>query len=74
MSAAPRSIPRYTAEEYAAWEGRWELLDGQWLPYAGLDVPPGDKLAHEFPRDSRPTGSGSRPPPPAGRRRRCSTN
>jgi Uma2 family endonuclease len=28
MSTAPRYIPRYTAEQYATWEGRWELLDG----------------------------------------------
>ena len=28
MSTAPRYLPRYTADDYAAWEGDWELLYG----------------------------------------------
>jgi Uma2 family endonuclease len=28
MSSAPRSIPRYTAADYASWHGDWELIDG----------------------------------------------
>lgn len=28
MSAVPKYIPRYTVDDYAAWEGDWELWDG----------------------------------------------
>lgn len=28
MSTAPRYIPHYTLEDYARWEGDWELIDG----------------------------------------------
>lgn len=28
MSTAPRFIPHYTLEDYARWEGDWELIDG----------------------------------------------
>ncbi|WP_182865334.1 Uma2 family endonuclease [Rhodopirellula sp. JC639] len=28
MSTAPRYIPHYTLEDYAQWEGDWELIDG----------------------------------------------
>jgi Uma2 family endonuclease len=28
MSTAPGYVPRYTTDDYAAWDGEWELLDG----------------------------------------------
>ncbi|PAY16065.1 hypothetical protein CKO51_28590 [Rhodopirellula sp. SM50] len=28
MSAVPKYIPRYTVDDYATWEGDWELWDG----------------------------------------------
>ena len=28
MSPAPRFVPHYTIDDYAQWEGRWELIDG----------------------------------------------
>ncbi|QEG00570.1 hypothetical protein Mal15_46410 [Stieleria maiorica] len=28
MSPAPRYLPHYTLEDYARWEGDWELIDG----------------------------------------------
>lgn len=28
MSTAPRYIPHYTVDDYAHWEGDWELIDG----------------------------------------------
>ena len=28
MSAVPKYIPRYTVDDYAIWEGDWELWDG----------------------------------------------
>lgn len=28
MSAVPKYLPRYTVDDYAAWEGDWELWDG----------------------------------------------
>jgi Uma2 family endonuclease len=32
MSSAVKILPNYTYDEYAQWEGRWELIDG--IPWA----------------------------------------
>jgi Uma2 family endonuclease len=32
MPATVKILPNYTYEEYAQWEGRWELIDG--IPWA----------------------------------------
>lgn len=43
MSTAPRYFPRYTVDDYAAWEGEWELLDG--IPVAMTPSPFGGHAA-----------------------------
>ena len=37
MSIADKYRPRFTYEDYLAWEGRWELIDG--MPYAMSPAP-----------------------------------
>lgn len=37
MSSAIKILPHYTYEDYCAWEGRWELIDG--IPFAMSPAP-----------------------------------
>jgi Uma2 family endonuclease len=37
MAIAEKYIPHYTYEEYAQWEGKWELIEG--MPYAMSPAP-----------------------------------
>lgn len=50
MSTAPRYIPRYTVEDYAQWEGAWELIDG--VPIAMTPSPfgPHERVVSELAR------------------------
>jgi Uma2 family endonuclease len=37
MHSAYRLLPNYTYDDYIAWEGKWELIDG--IPYAMAPLP-----------------------------------
>lgn len=37
MQSTIKILPHYTYEDYAQWEGQWELIDG--IPYAMMPLP-----------------------------------
>lgn len=50
MSSAPRYVPHYTVDEYARWEGDWELIDGVPIAMSPSPFGPHERVVSELSR------------------------
>jgi hypothetical protein len=48
MGHAQRILPSYTYDDYAHWEGRWELIDGIPFAMSPLPSPKHQRIASEL--------------------------
>lgn len=50
MSTAPRYVPHYTVEDYARWQGDWELIDGVPIAMSPSPFGPHERVVSELAR------------------------